>query len=80
MSHAHEQVGTDAVTIGAGSDDLTYRLIGFYVGTTGDVAVITNKDTTLTFKNVPAGAIIPVHIKKILATGTTASNIVGFKP
>ena len=46
-----------------------------YVGGTGDVAVVMADGVTLTFTAVPAG-ILPVQVVKVLATGTTATNIV----
>lgn len=51
-----------------------------YVGTTGDVTVVTQEDeAVVTFKNVPEGSVIgPFFIKRVNATGTTASNIVAF--
>ena len=50
-----------------------------YVGTGGDVAVVTEDGVTVTFKNVPSGFYIgPFYIKKVLSTGTTADNIVAF--
>lgn len=50
-----------------------------YVGTAGDVVVVTEDNTTVTFKNVPAGFYLgPFFIRKVNATGTTASNIVAF--
>lgn len=50
-----------------------------YVGTTGDVTVVTTDDVTVLFKAVPAGATIgPFFIKKIMSTGTTAANMVAF--
>ena len=48
----------------------------FYVGTTGDVVVLTSEGNAVTFTAVPAGAIIPINHTRINATGTTASNIV----
>lgn len=50
----------------------------FYVGTGGDVTLIASDDTDpVTFMNVPDGGLVDVRPKKIMATGTTASNIVG---
>ena len=46
-----------------------------YVGGTGDVAVVMADGVTLTFTAVPVG-ILPVQVVKVLATGTTATNIV----
>jgi hypothetical protein len=60
------------------SDTATRLLIGFYVGGAGNVTVVDSLGTTTTFANVPAGQFIALQINKIKATGTTASNIVGF--
>lgn len=50
-----------------------------YVGTTGDVTVVTSDDVTVLFKAVPAGAVIgPFFISKIKSTGTTAADMVAF--
>jgi hypothetical protein len=61
------------------SDSTLYtpRLRSLYVGTTGDVAVTGADGEDVTFKNVPAGAILPIRCYKVKSTGTTASNIVG---
>jgi hypothetical protein len=67
--------GGEAVTA---SDSTQARYVGLYVGTGGNVAVTTGLGAALTFSNVPAGAIIPMVITQVKATGTTASNIVGF--
>jgi len=47
-----------------------------YIGITGNVAIVTTSGKQVTFIAVPAG-ILPVKAKKVLATGTTAGNIVG---
>lgn len=50
-----------------------------YIGTAGDVAVLTQSDVVITFKNVGAGSTIgPFFIKRVNATGTTATDIVAF--
>lgn len=50
-----------------------------YVGTGGSVSVTTTKDATVTFTNVPSGSTIgPFFIKRVNATGTTASGMIGF--
>jgi hypothetical protein len=61
------------VTLDAAMPDDTCR--GLYIGVTGNVAVMWEDGTTVTFPNVPVG-ILPVMVKKVLATGTTASGIV----
>lgn len=71
--------GDDAFAV-TPSDSTAFTIMAraLYVGTTGDVTLITRGGTTLTFTAVPAGAIIPVRCSQVKTTGTTASNIVGF--
>ena len=47
-----------------------------YVGTIGDLTVITTGQDEVTFVNVQGGSFIPVQVLRVLSTGTTASNIV----
>lgn len=67
------------VNVAAGSDTTTYEppLMGFYVGSTGDVEIVDGKGVTLLFAGVPTGAKIDIECKKIMATNTTASQIIG---
>lgn len=59
------------------SDDtnLATAARSLYVGEGGDVSVIVG-GTTVTFANVPSGAILPIRASRVRATGTTASLIV----
>lgn len=47
-----------------------------YVGVTGDVKVKTTAGNDVVFTGVPAGSFMPVQVKQVFATGTTATNIV----
>lgn len=50
-----------------------------YVGTGGDVVVVKQDNTTVTFKNVNSGTTIgPFYIKRVNSTGTTASDMIAF--
>lgn len=49
---------------------------GLYIGVTGDVAVVMGDGTTLTFKAAAAGSTLNLQVKRVLATGTTATNII----
>lgn len=61
------------------STDFIYFVRKLYVGTAGDVRVRTMSGTYITFKNVYDGQELgPFMIDRVTATGTTASNIVGF--
>lgn len=66
---------TDAFAI-TKSDSTTFFARALYVGTSGDVILTTRKGVDVTFKSVPAGAILPVRCTKVKAA-TTASDIVG---
>jgi hypothetical protein len=60
------------------SVDLAAFIRGIYVGGTGDVALICEDNTAaVTFVGVPTGTILPVRAKRVLSTGTTATNLVG---
>jgi len=47
-----------------------------YVGTTGNISIVGADGDAVTFTNVPVG-ILPVRARRVNATGTTASGIVG---
>ena len=60
------------------SDSTAVKYRALYVGGAGDVAVTTLGDSAnVTFKSVPAGTTLWISCVKVLATGTTATNIVG---
>lgn len=68
---------TSAIAISLAADtDANFDAI--YVGTTGDVIVITASNQTVTFKTVPVG-MLPVRVRQVKSTanGTTAANLVG---
>jgi hypothetical protein len=55
---------------------LTTPSRSLYVGTAGNVTVLTVGGETVAFNNVPAGAILPIRAARVNNTGTTASDIV----
>ena len=58
------------------SDELDNVTRAIYVGSTGDLKVVTLGGDTIVFKSLPAGALLPVRAKQVLSTGTTASDLV----
>jgi len=64
---------------------LTKKPRQLYVGTGGDLSVILAHDDqanlgladVVQFKNVPAGTFLDICVKRVMSTGTTASNILG---
>lgn len=57
--------------------ELTEVTRAVYVGQGGTLVVTTKEGTTVTFENVAAGGFLPLRLSKVLATGTTASALVG---
>jgi hypothetical protein len=48
-----------------------------YVGGAGDVTVILQDDITpITFANVNDGVFMPIMVRRVMATGTDATNII----
>jgi len=58
-------------------NELAYVTKAIYVGGAGDVAVRMYDGTDVTFAGVAAGTILPIMVKRVLSTGTDATNIVG---
>lgn len=47
-----------------------------YVGTGGNIKVDSPSGDTVTFANVPDGTFMPIQVKRVYSTGTTASDII----
>lgn len=76
----HDKAGSAkrAVAITKSDEALATPIRGLYVGTTGIVRVTTTAGDDVTIPSVPAGMIIPLEIKVVWSTTTTASGFVGF--
>jgi hypothetical protein len=59
------------------TEDLAVPTRGLYVGTTGDIKVDMLSGTTLTWVGLVAGIIHPLQVRKVYATGTDATDIIG---
>ena len=46
-----------------------------YSGSGGDIRVLTSSGADLTFTGIAAGAFMPVQVKRVFSTGTTATDI-----
>lgn len=59
------------------ANELTYWARALWIGGAGNVAVIAQDDTAaVTISGVPAGTLLPISAKKVMATNTTATLIV----
>lgn len=47
-----------------------------YVGTPGNLKVLTVGGDEVVFPNIQAGTFVPVQVLRVFSTGTTATNIV----
>jgi hypothetical protein len=69
-------IGGFAITPNS-SADLESVARGVYVGVTGNLTVITyGESAEITFQNVQAGSIIPIMVRRVMAT-STASGLIG---
>jgi len=59
------------------SDTTEFDQAVLFVGTEGDVTVVARNGGTETFKDYVGW--LPVQVTQVLATGTTATNIVGVR-
>ena len=65
-----------ALAVTPSNTEFTYVANALYVGTAGNVVAILRDDTTsVTFRDVPAGSILPFYVTSVLPA-TTASNII----
>lgn len=61
-------------------DLLDFRTEALYVGTAGDITVTLVGDSSpVLFKNVASGTFLPLKVNKVMATGTTALDILALK-
>jgi hypothetical protein len=52
--------------------------VNLFVGSTGDIVVIPQGgDSPVTFTAFPSNTLLPVRVKRVLATGTSATNLKG---
>ncbi|HJR55352.1 MAG TPA: hypothetical protein VJ798_02140 [Rhizomicrobium sp.] len=79
MTLRNDGLASDAVAV-TPSDTAENNCHGLYIGTGGDVAVKGIGGVAVTFRNVPAGTILPILVNRVMAANTTAANILGFVP
>lgn len=63
-----------AITPHASNDMALTRAI--YVGVGGDIAAVGADNTPVTFKSVPTGTLLPIRLRRINESGTTATDMV----
>lgn len=60
------------------SADLPKATKAIYVGVGGDIRIrALDSDSDVTLQGVPSGSILPIRLRALRVTGTTAGNIIG---
>jgi len=57
--------------------DLPEVTRAIYIGVGGDLAIVTKEGGAVTLANLQAGTVLPLRVRAVRATGSTAQNIVG---
>lgn len=57
--------------------DLSETTRALYVGTAGSITAVMASGSSVTFGSIASGTVLPVRVTRVLATGTTASAILG---
>lgn len=72
-----ESPASDAATVTPNDGtDLTTHARALYIGGAGNVKVDTVAGSTVTFTALPVGFILPVRVRRVHSTDTTATNII----
>lgn len=74
-----DNTAKDGFDITPSASEFNVRAQAIYVGGTGDVTLITEAGTTLTFFNAQAGSTIPISAVAV-TLATTATNLIGYLP
>lgn len=77
FSTTADSCAVNCIAITPADTDLVQPVRAIYVGGSGNLKINDTGNGAVTFYNVPAGVILPVMARRIYATGTTATNIVG---
>lgn len=78
MSNVGDPAVFAKAVVPADGADLATWARSLYIGVTGNVTVTTVGGDTITFNNVPVG-VLPVQVRRVFGTGTTATNIVAMQ-
>lgn len=65
---------SDTVDVATAVGSLWPRAL--YVGTGGNIAIVTVDGTAVTYKNAASGSVIAVQFRRVNATNTTATDLV----
>lgn len=61
------------------AETLEFVTRAIYIGQSGDVNVVLKSGDTVLLRNMQASVFYPLRVVQVLATGTTATDIVGLR-
>jgi hypothetical protein len=77
FSTTPDSCAVNCIAITPADSDLVQPVRAIYVGGSGNLRISDTGGGAVTFVGAVAGTILPVMAKRVWATGTTATNIVG---
>jgi hypothetical protein len=77
FSTTPDSCAVNCIAITPADADLVAPVRALYIGGLGNVTINDTGNGQVTFHNVQTGTILPVMARRVWATGTTATNIVG---
>lgn len=73
---AYDPASSAAAVTTHDTNELANLTTRVFVGGAGNIKVTMMDGTDVTFTGVIAGSVLPIRVRRIFATGTTATNIV----
>lgn len=61
------------------TEELAYTTRALFVGQDGDVSVTFKSGDTVLLRNLQGGVVYPLRLTAVLASGTTATDLVGLR-
>jgi hypothetical protein len=77
FSTTPDSCAVNCIAITPADSDLVQPVRALYIGGSGNLRISDTGGGAVTFVGAVAGTILPVMAKRVWATGTTATNIVG---
>ena len=78
MALQNNIIANSAVAVSP-SDTGEIRALALYVGGGGALRVLTADGDDVTLSGVPAGFLLPLEVRRVYSTNTTATNIVALR-
>ncbi|MEX0338907.1 MAG: hypothetical protein AB3N11_07700 [Arenibacterium sp.] len=67
------------VIIPSDTNELAFATRAIYVGVGGSISIVLLSGDTAILNNVQAGVLYPIRARQVMATGTTATSIIGLR-